>query len=279
MKKFPPLITFRITSRCYNDCKYCFGPKNFKELDFSKLKKLFHVFSLGGVKAILLTGGEPLIRKDFKEIIQELKKYNFKIFLDTNGDLFFKYKDLISKNIDVLGLPIDFVNLSYRNKKNFKTVVKILHLYKNQKNRPIIRIGTVATKDNFNDLNKIGNLLKNYPVDIWKIYEFTIQNVNALKNRSSLELSQKEFNKATKNLKKEFSKFFKVIVSKRKDRNAAYFFVNPDGSVFIPIDDLDICRQYKIGSIFDSDILDKWKKSVSRNNYINNIKSTFNYKI
>ena len=80
IEKFPPLITFRITSRCNNDCKYCFGPRNIKEVDFLELKKLFRIFWLGGAKAILLTGGEPLIRKDFKRIIQELKKYNFKIF-------------------------------------------------------------------------------------------------------------------------------------------------------------------------------------------------------
>ena len=279
IKNFPPLITFRITSRCNNNCKCCFGPKNVKEMNFTKLKKLFRIFWLGGAKAILLTGGEPLIREDFKKVIQELKKYDFKIFLDTNGDFFFKYKDLISKNVDVLGLPIDFVNPSYRNEKNLEIILKILNFYKNKKKRPIIRIGTVVTKDNFNYLNKIGIILKNYSVDIWKIYEFTPQAVNALKNKSSLELSQKEFNKATKNLKKEFSRYFKVVISKRTDRNAAYFFVNPDGNVFIPIDDLNICRQHKIGNIFDSDILDKWKKSVSKSNYINNIKLTFNYKI
>ncbi len=278
IEKFPPLITFRITSRCNNDCKYCFGPRNIKEVDFLELKKLFRIFWLGGAKAILLTGGEPLIRKDFKRIIQELKKYNFKIFLDTNGDLFFKYKDLISKNVDVIGLPVDFINSSYRNEKNFWAVLKILNFYKDKKNRPIIRIGTVVTKNNFKDLDKIGNLLRNYPVDIWKIYEFTIQSVNALKNRRSLQISKKEFNKATNDLKKGFSRFFKIVISERKDRNAAYFFINPDGNVFIPVDDLDICRQNKIGNIFDSDILDKWKKSVSKNNYNRNIKLTFNYK-
>lgn len=80
MNKFPAIISFRITARCDNDCKYCFGPKNIKEMSFSKLKKMFKLLYEKGAKAILLTGGEPLIRKDFEKIIKELKALGFDIF-------------------------------------------------------------------------------------------------------------------------------------------------------------------------------------------------------
>lgn len=280
MKNFPEVITFRITSKCNQNCKYCFGPaKDKKGMDFSELQKLFQLFFKKGVKAIVLTGGEPLLRQDFEEIINELIKYNLKIFLDTNGDLFFKHKDLISGNIDVLGLPIDFVDKSYRNKDNFETTVKILDFYKDKKIHPIIRIGTVVTQDNLNDLNRIGNLLKNYPVDIWKISEFIPQNINALKNKSSLEVPLTEFDKATKRAKKTFSKYFKIKIAERKERSKAYFFVASDGTVFMPVDNLDICREIEIGNIFDKDILEKWEKIVIKDNYFNNVEATFNLKI
>lgn len=279
MKKFPEIVTFRITSRCNNNCKYCFGPpKNLEEFDFSKLRKLFCLFYKGGVKSIVLTGGEPLIRKDFEDIIKELKKYNFKIFLDTSGDLFFKYKDLIPQNIDVLGLPIDFPDKSYRNPDNLKTVLKILNFFKNKSIRPVIRIGTVVTKENLKELEKIGNLIRNYPVDIWKIYEFTPQNINAIKNKSLLEISVKQFNEATRKIKEKFSKYFKLVISKRKDRTNAYFFVASNGNVFIPLDDNNICREIEIGNIFDKNIVLKRRKLFLKNNYIRNAKVTFNYK-
>lgn len=278
MKTFPEIITFRITSRCNNDCTYCYGPqKNIEELDFLKLQKLFNIFSKNGVKAIVLTGGEPLIRDDFENIIKELKKYNFKIFLDTNGDLFFTHQNLIAENIDVLGLPIDFPNGSYRNKDNLGKIIKILNFFKDKAKQPIIRIGTVVTKDNIDKLEKIGNLIKDYPVDIWKIYEFIPQN-NAVKNKSLLEVLPEQFNEATQKVKDIFSKYFKIAISKRKNRTNAYFFVTSNGNVFMPVDDLNICREVIIGDVFDDNIVEKWRAYISENNYIDNAKVTFNYK-
>jgi len=279
MKLFPEIVTFRITSRCNNNCKYCYGPpKNLEELNFQNLKKLFNLFHKNGVKAILLTGGDPLVREDFEEILKDLKKHHFKIYLDTSGDLFFKYQNLIPNHIDVIGLPIDFINKSYRNTDNFNNVIKILEFLQKLSKRPIIRIGTVATKENIRDIEKIGKLIVNYPVDIWKIYEFIPQNFNAIKNRSDLEINSEQFNSVTEKIEKDFSKFFKVVISKRKDRTNAYFFVASDGTVFMPVDDGDICREIKIGNVFEKDIIEKWKKLVLGENYIDNAKVTFNYR-
>ncbi len=276
--QFPPIATIFITSRCNNNCKYCFGPKNVAEMNFPKLKELFCLLHVRGVKAILLGGGEPLLRDDFGEILKELKRYNIKIFLDTSGDLFFRYRDLIVEHVSVIGLPVDFSDSSYRNEDNLKTVLEILSYYKELKKRPIIRIGTVITKDNFERLDEIGELLKNYPVDIWKIYQFVPQNYNAIKNRLSLEISQKEFDGAAQRIRDIFSGNFKVVISRREDRNRAYFFIAPDGVVLVPMDDLDICRQIKIGSVFDRDISEKWKKFASEKHYINNAEATFDYR-
>lgn len=277
MKTFPDIATFRITSRCNNNCKYCFGPqKNLDEMSFLKLQELFHIFSKNGVKAIVLTGGEPLVREDFEEIIKELKSHNFKIFLDTNGDLFFKYSDLIAENVDVLGLPIDFPNDSYRNSDNLNTILKILNFFKDNSKKPVIRIGTVVTKDNINELEKIGDLIKDYPIDIWKICEFIPQN-NAVKNKSLLEVSPQQFDETAQKIKDKFSDYFKIAISKRKNRTNAYFFVASNGEVFMPVDDFNTCREIKIGNIFDENIVENWGKFVSENNYQDNAKVTFNY--
>lgn len=279
MKNVPQVVSFRVTLRCNNKCKYCFSSKNtnIKEMDLSKLKKLFSLLVKMGVKAILLTGGEPLLREDIDQIILELKRFDFKVFIDTNGDLFFKHKGIISKNVDVIGLPIDFSDSSYRNKDNLKTVLKILSLYKDRKKHPKIRIGTVVTKDNYQKLDKIAELLKSYPVSAWKLYQFTPQGASAIKHRASLEISRNLFNKTTQEIKDRYSHFLKIIISERAERNRAYFFVNPDGTVSIPVDNLDICRQRKIGTIFDKDILDKWRKLVFLENYEQNAEATFNH--
>lgn len=279
MDKFPPIVTLRLTSRCNNNCAFCFDKKGVRDMSLIELKKLFSLFSERGIKAVRLTGGEPLIREDFAEIVNELKKHNFKIFLDTNGDFFFKYADLILENVEVLGLPIDYPDKSYRNENNLKNVLETLSSLKNKEKKPLIRIGTVVTKDNISVLQDIGLLLINYPINIWKLYEFIPQNEKAMNNRKFIEVSPSEFNRATAEIKDKFGKYFKVVIGKRKDKNRAYFFVRSDGTVFMPVDDMSICKEVVIGDIFDKDIIDKWKKCVIEQNYRTNSKQTLNFDV
>ena len=279
MKPFPEIVTFRVTSRCNNDCEHCFGPrKDTREMDIKKLKELFQLFHERKVKAILFTGGEPLVREDFGEIVTDLKNRGFKIFLDTNGDLFFNYSDLISDNVDIVGLPIDFPNKSYRNPDNLANVIKVLDFLKKRPKRPSIKIGTTVTRKNIGDLEKIGELIKNYPIDIWKIFEFIPQNVNAVKNKTVLQVPPEQFEEATKRVEEKFSNRLNLLVSRRMDRTKAYFFVASDGTVFMPVDDMNICKEVVVGNVFDDDIVDKWEKTVSEKNYVNNARVTFDYK-
>jgi MoaA/NifB/PqqE/SkfB family radical SAM enzyme len=279
MLNFPEIITLRITSRCNHNCRYCYGPKNIRELKLSELRRIFNLFHKWGTKAIVLTGGEPLIREDIIEIFKELKKRNFKIFLDTNGDFVFKYKNYIDSYVDVLGLPLDFSSrkFAYRDSKNFDNVLKILDYYKKKKARPILRIGTVVTKENINDLEKIAKLLKNYNIDIWKIYQFIPIGTNAVLNKRDLEIDTISFKQRVDRIKKKYSKYFEIVGSKRGDRSKAYFMIDPDGTVFMPVISSKNCKEVVMGKVFDKDIIGKWKRLVSGKNYIKNIKATFHY--
>jgi len=274
----PEVATFRITTRCNNNCKHCFASKKTtREMDLKELKILFKLFVLKGIRAVVLTGGEPLVRKDIPEILKELNNNKLEIYLDTNGDYFQQYKDEIIKYIDDLGFPIDFPDKSYRNKNNLKSVLDALTYLKTIKKRPRIRIGTTLTKNNVKTLKKIGKLLMNYPVDTWKIFQFIPMGENATKNRVHLEISEREFEEATQKIKKIYSEYFQVIISKRNGRSRGYFFIDSDGTVFMPVFSPTTCREVVIGNIFDNDIIEKWKMSAAKQNYINNAVITFQY--
>jgi MoaA/NifB/PqqE/SkfB family radical SAM enzyme len=280
MDKFPEIITFRITSSCSQNCCYCYGPKNIPGLNFEKLKEIFKLFAQRGVKGVVLTGGEPLIRDDIKKIFKELKRYKFKIFLDTNGDLFFKYKNSINRFVNVLGLPLDSASRvkSYRDKNNFDQILKILEYYKNFKKRPKIKIGTVVTKENVEELPKIADLLKKYSIDTWKIYQFIPIGQVAIQNKKDLLVETQLFLKQANKIRHEYNQFFEIIISSREERSDAYFLMNPDGTIIMPSDKKIKCEEIIIGNIFDKDIVEKWQKFVLERNYLDNAKITYSHK-
>lgn len=61
----------------------------------NEVLKMAQTFVSLGVNKIRLTGGEPLIRKDAKEILQELSKLPIELAITTNGILVDEYIKLL----------------------------------------------------------------------------------------------------------------------------------------------------------------------------------------
>lgn len=276
--QFPEVITFRITSRCLNNCDYCYGPKGISELSFEQLIPIFNLLKKGGAKSIVLTGGEPLLHTDFEKIVLYLSSLRFRIILDTSGDNFFRYNYLINSLASDLGLPLDETNAqeSYRRIANFKTRLKILEYYKNLRTiKPSIKIGTVVTQQNIFNLDKLAKFISNYPVKRWKLYQFIPIGHNASFNKDFLSVSDEEFLKSAYRLKNKLFRNFEVVISPRLERSRAYFLINPNGSVILPEDQNNSCRERIIGHILDPDIIKTWFRYTSGSNYITNAGSTF----
>ena len=78
-----------ITGGCNFKCRHCYmdAPEHkLSDVTLDQLKEIVHQLSACGVFRVKLTGGEPLIRKDFWELVDELMAYN--IVIDevyTNG--------------------------------------------------------------------------------------------------------------------------------------------------------------------------------------------------
>lgn len=85
---------FELTSRCTLNCKMCYIHR--KENDCEALKrekstewwlKLAEEAKNAGMLMLLLTGGEPMLRKDFKEIYLGAKNAGLLVSVNTNGML------------------------------------------------------------------------------------------------------------------------------------------------------------------------------------------------
>lgn len=107
-------LRISLTERCNLRCTYCMpegGIMLRDRAEFMTQEELFFIaktFVNLGVKKIRLTGGEPLIKKNFREIIQELSTLPVELTMTTNAILLDKYiEDLQKAGLKKLNISID----------------------------------------------------------------------------------------------------------------------------------------------------------------------------
>jgi cyclic pyranopterin phosphate synthase len=122
---------------------------------------LAQIFVESGVDKIRLTGGEPLLRKDFPEIVSKLSTLNTSLSITTNGILIDRHIDVLKQaNIKKINLSLDtliaskFNSITLRNQ--FDKVIDNMHLLLN--NDFHVKVNVVLIKG-FND-NEIIDFIK-----------------------------------------------------------------------------------------------------------------------
>jgi cyclic pyranopterin phosphate synthase len=135
-----------------------------------EIDEIASVFVKLGVKKIRLTGGEPLLRKDAKEIIYRLSKYPVELAITTNGVLIGEFIDVFDKAI------IQSVNVSLDTLKrekfslitqrdSFPIVMK--NIYKLLDDGFQVKINVVVIKGvNENELADFVRWTKNFPLHV-----------------------------------------------------------------------------------------------------------------
>jgi radical SAM protein with 4Fe4S-binding SPASM domain len=104
-------IHFCITKRCNLKCKHCCASCDINRSDTlstEQIKNITDIIEPLNPKTVVLTGGEPLIRDDFSEIVNYMKEKikNICLVLSTNGTL------IDDKNIDLIVEKFDRVEIS-----------------------------------------------------------------------------------------------------------------------------------------------------------------------
>ena len=86
-------LRFSITDRCNLRCKYCMGDKDIvflpkdELLSVEEVGRVTKIFSDLGIKKIRITGGEPLVRRNFRDIVETINNIETieEINITTNG--------------------------------------------------------------------------------------------------------------------------------------------------------------------------------------------------
>ncbi len=105
-----------VTDRCNFRCQYCMPAEGLPWLErseilsFEEIERLVRVFVGLGVEDVRLTGGEPLVRRDFPDLVAMLAAVEGigDLSLTTNGYLLERHADaLVSAGIDRVNVSID----------------------------------------------------------------------------------------------------------------------------------------------------------------------------
>lgn len=156
------LATFIRAYGCNLRCNYCdsmyavdspvdlFGNKNFKQMTVQDIvNECKHI----GNKKITFTGGEPLIQKDAKELIDKLLDGDFEVNIETNGAV--PIKDFVyfrNKNMTKLIITMDWKS-PYSGMRDMMVGENLKEL----RSTDVLKF-VVATKE---DLDDMKNILKN----------------------------------------------------------------------------------------------------------------------
>ncbi len=86
----PVLSTFQINLRCNSACGYCDLPLNAGRYEMTReeIRRVFSCLHRDGVRFVLVQGGEPLLRRDLLEILEDLSGLGLHLTLITNGTKF-----------------------------------------------------------------------------------------------------------------------------------------------------------------------------------------------
>ncbi|MCC0751272.1 radical SAM protein [Clostridioides sp. ZZV13-5731] len=126
------------THRCNLECRHCCTSCNYDEQDILTIKEILSIIDFVitlNPREIILTGGEPLIRKDFKEMVEYIKSYsnnNINLVLSTNGTLINDNNiDFIVDNFHRIEISIDGVDeetcSKVRGKGVFGKIISNIH--------------------------------------------------------------------------------------------------------------------------------------------------------
>lgn len=176
-------VRIAVTDRCNLRCFYCMPAEGILYepqahlLSYEEITRLLKVLGHVGFKKVRFTGGEPFLRKDFMQVLENtasLDTYK-SIHITSNGTLLQKHiAKLKELGITKINLSIDSLDKERFHKitrrDDFEKVMQTFHLL--IENGFQIKLNAVIMKGiNEQDIIPLAELAKDYPVDVRFIEE------------------------------------------------------------------------------------------------------------
>lgn len=251
----PNVIDIEVTGKCEFSCEGCWGskPENYdKELTARQWAKVFQKLDdtfWDHTDRVVITGGEPLLRKDLIDIINGLTETDDDRFisLSTTGlDRFNQLVNIINK-LDSIGIPIDGpsaeINSIWRkhqtiNDSGLKNAVDTLKFIQESKPNLQTSVRTLIHPRNINQIPEIPDFLEKSGIDIsrlrWILYELNGRlklpgQPDRLVPSGARSLHQNGIDGFNQEIQNSGKKFNEVIIRHLGNIAGRNFIINPSG--------------------------------------------------
>ena len=165
-----PIVILYVTEGCNLQCLSCSYREPLpNELSLSEIDELARALARFGLRRIVYSGGEPLVRRDFKKICEIFQHRNVQQTLLTNGLLLEKLADDLREYCSEIIVSIDGANEQIHNTirgvHSFNQITKGIIKLTQYSPRPRISTRTVLQKNNFRQVMEMVDLGKSLGVD------------------------------------------------------------------------------------------------------------------
>ncbi len=259
-------ICWNITTRCNASCSFCHRMNNVYELPYSLNNAILDKLISCGVRRITWTGGEALLYSEIEFLIKKSKENGIINHLITNGKAF--TTEMISKlapKLDIVTLSLDSCNSETnekmgRGKNQYEDVSLIVSYLRQHYPHLKIKINTVASKMNIDNLLEITEFILHNDIDRWKIFRFMDLRGEAIIQKDKFWITFQEFEDLKSKISqilipKNYSEYYFVDINDFEDD---YILIRADGAVVVTRNKKDLI----LGNLIFDDMIDL----LSRNN-------------
>ncbi len=121
----PELVSWNTTQRCNLRCGHCYlvaGRQAAAELSFEEGRRLIDELADAGTRMLILTGGEPLLRRDLADLAAHASSRGLHVVLGTNGTLLTRERARLLQAAGVAGAGISLDSLRREEHDRFRGV-------------------------------------------------------------------------------------------------------------------------------------------------------------
>lgn len=248
-------ICINYMDKCDMNCPYCFNPFINEKPIIEKTKELLDKCKELNIRVISIGGGDPLMYGDIMDVINYAFMLGFEIHIDSNCHFLSKEKlDILESKVSLLGIPVDgsiatVHNLMRGSKNDFDLIMNKLLLLKDYKIP--VKINTVVSRINSYDIVNIQDVLLEYRIKIWSLYQYWPLNTT-IETQKLYEITDEKYEYICNSLNRLDDGYI-IEVNPYKKRYQTSLFTSPNGSLYLH-DPTDIKKYSFIGSIFNEDL-------------------------